>query len=90
MDAGLVLALLAVIGALTSIGFGVRIANDLRARGVQANPLLVRVMIFRYMSVYRRMTLEETGRVGPLYHGCSIASSLTLAFALAAILMKVL
>ncbi len=90
MDPGLVLALLAVICALISIGFGVRIANELRARGVQANPLLVRWMIFRYLSVYRRVTLEETGQVGPLYHACSIASFSAGVLAVAAILTRVL
>ena len=90
MEPGLVLALLAVICALTAVGFGIRIANELRARGIQANPLLVRWMIFRYMSVYKRVTLEETGQVGPLYHGCSVASSLAAVFAVAGILTKVL
>jgi hypothetical protein len=37
---------------------------------------MVRWMIFRYMSLYKRVTLEETGEVGPFYHACSIASSL--------------
>ena len=84
------LALLAVICALTAVGFGVRIANELRARGIQANPLLVRWMIFRYLSVYKRVTLEETGQVGPLYHACSIASLLAGVFAVAGILTKAL
>ena len=90
MELGLVLALLAVICALTAVGFGIRIANELRARGLQANPLMVRWMIFRYLSVYRRVTLEETGQVGPLYHACSTASSLAAVFGVAAILTKVL
>ncbi len=90
MDVALVLMLLAVACALTSVGFGIRIANELRARGLQANPLMVRWMIFRYLSVYKRVTLEETGKVGPLYQSCSIASSLAAAFAVAGILTKVL
>ena len=90
MDPGLVLALLAVICALISLGFGIRIANELRARGIQANPLLVRWMIFRYLSVYRRVTLEETGQVGPLFHACAIASSSAAVLAIAAILTKAL
>ena len=90
MELRLVLALLAVGCALTSVGFGIRIANDLRARGIQANPLLVRWMIFRYMSEYKRVTLEETGQVGPLYHACSTASGFAAVFAVAVILTKVL
>ena len=90
MDMALVLMLLAVACALTSVGFGIRIANELRARGLQANPLMVRWMIFRYLSMYKRVTLEETGEVGPLYGACSTASALAAAFAVAGILTKVL
>ena len=90
MDVAFLLMLLVVGCALTSVGFGIAIANDLRARGLKANPLMVRWMIFRYLSVYKRVTLEETGKVGPLYQYCSIASSLAAVFAVAGILTKVL
>ncbi len=90
MELGRVLALVAVVLALISVGFGIRIANELRARGLQANPLMVRWMIFRYLSEYRRVTLEETGQVGPLFGACSTASALAGGFAIAAILTKVL
>jgi len=90
MEAAFVLMLLAVACALTSVGFGIRIANELRARGIQANPLMVRWMIFRYLSVYKRVTLEETGEVRPLYHYCSIASASAAVFPVAGILTKVL
>jgi hypothetical protein len=88
MRLGLVLAFLAVTFALISIGLGVRIANELRARGLRANPLMVRWMIFRYLSEYRRVTLEETGRVGPLFDACSTTSALAAGFAIAAILTR--
>jgi hypothetical protein len=85
MDATTTLAVLALICALTSLGFGVAIANDLRGRGLHANPLLVRLMIFRYLSVYKRVTVEETGEVGPLYRPCSVAGTLALVLAVAMI-----
>ena len=90
MEMSLVLALLAVVCALIAMGFGIRIANDLRSRGLQANPLFTRWMIFRYLAVYRRVTLEETGQVGWLYHACSTAAALAAVLALAAILMRFL
>ena len=90
MEAAFVLMLLAVACALTSVGFAIRIANELRARGIQANPLMVRWMIFPYLSVYKRVTLEETGEVGPLYRYCSMASFLAAVSAVAGILTKVL
>jgi hypothetical protein len=85
-----VLALLAVLCALTSLGFGIAVASYLHERGHKANPLLVKWMIFHYLAKYRRVTTEETGEVGPLYHGCSTAAAWALIFGLAAILTKAL
>ena len=90
MKLGIVLALLALICALGSVFTGVRIANDLRARGISANPALVRWMIFKYMAEYRRITLKETGRIGPLYHQCATISALAALFAFGFILTKIL
>ena len=88
MEASLVLALLAVACALAAVGIGVAIANELRERGIRANPLFVKWMIFRYMAVYRRVTLEETGEIGPLYHACSVVSALAGILGVAAIISK--
>ena len=90
MDAWVVLVVLALICAFTALGFGIRIANELRRRGIQANPLFVRWMIYRYMAVYRKVTLEETGEVGPLYRACSTAAVLAVAFGMTGILMRLL
>ena len=84
------LALLAILCALGSVFTGVRMANELRARGIPANPALVRWMIFKYMAEYRRVTLKDTGRIGSLYHACATVSALAALFALGAILAKVL
>ncbi len=80
-----VFALLGLICLFGTFSYGARIANELRSRGLSAHPLLIRFMIFRYMSVYRRVTIEETGEVGPLYGPCSTFGTLTLVFTLAAI-----
>ena len=84
----LVLALLAVACALTALGFGIAIANYLRERGHKANPLLVKWMIFHYLAKYKRVTAEETGEVGSLYHGCSTAAAWALVLGIAAILTQ--
>ena len=89
-DVARVLALLAVACALTSLGFGIAVANYLRERGHKANPLLVKWMIFHYLAKYKRVTVEETGEVGPLYHGCSTASAWALVFGIATIVMLAL
>lgn len=88
MSLALAAAIIALICAFTSLGFGIRIANELRSRGIQANPLFIRWMIFRYLSVYKRVTLEETGQVGPLYGACSTAATMAALFAIVAIAAK--
>ena len=90
MDIPRVLAVLAAGSALTALGFAIAIANYLRERGHRANPLLVKWMVFHYLATYRRVTLEESGEVGPLYHGCSAASAWAAILAVAAILVRLL
>ena len=60
------------------------IARDLEKRGVHVSYLWLRVMILKYLSQYRRVTLEETGRVGSLFYHYVIP--LTVALVLAIIL----
>jgi hypothetical protein len=84
------LAFLAVLCALVAMGFVIRIANELRARGHPANPVKARWMLFSYLSEYRRVTVEETGRPGPFYTACSTAGALAVVFLIAAILLAVL
>jgi hypothetical protein len=54
------------------------IARDLERRGVHVSYLWLRVMIFKYLSQYRRVTLEETGRVGSLFYHYVIPLNLAL------------
>jgi hypothetical protein len=89
MGLATVLAFLALVCALVAMGFVIRIANDLRARGLDAHPVRARWMLFSYMSEYRRMTVEETGHAGPLYAVCSTMGALAAVFAIAAILVAV-
>ena len=90
LNAFSLLAVLAIICALGSIVAAVRIANDLRARGMTSHPTLVRWMVFKYMADYKRVTLSETGKVGPLYHQCATISAIAAILGIAAILAKVL
>ena len=90
MEFAKVLAFLAVVCAFVAMGFIIRIANELRARGHEAHPVKARWMLFSYLGEYRRVTVEETGRAGPFYAVCSIAGALAAAFAIAAVLTAVL
>ncbi|HEY71540.1 MAG TPA: hypothetical protein G4O08_13265 [Anaerolineae bacterium] len=71
MSLTIVLAVLALICVMVGGIAATRMAVELRARGENANPLFIRWMIFKYIADYKRITLEETGQVGPLYRTCT-------------------
>jgi len=78
----------ALLSAIWMIVTMIRIQEYLRGRGRKVNSLLLRIMIFTYVSEYRRMTVAQYGRPGILYCQFSAAGLLTLALAFAAVLAK--
>ena len=58
------------------------IARDLERRGVCINYLWLRVMVLKYLSQYRRVTLQETGHVGSLFYHYVIPLNIALALAI--------
>jgi len=76
-----------LVGAGTTLA---RISNELRSRGISANPLFMRWMAFRYLSEYQRVTLEETGEVGPLYTTSGTFFGLAAVFGLSTVLLLAL
>lgn len=44
------------------------IFDNLRRRGRPVNFLLLRLLLFSYVSQYREVTITENGRVGPLFY----------------------
>jgi hypothetical protein len=86
MSASIVLGGLAILFAMLSGITAASMANELRARGMAANPLFVRWMVFKYVSDYRRVTLEETGQVGSLYNTHITLFAIAAIFAVATII----
>ena len=54
--------------AVWAVVASVLIARDLERRGVSVDLLWLRVKMLKYLGQYRKVTLEETGRVGPLFY----------------------
>ena len=79
--------------ALISVGWGiansVMITSFLSKRGIRINYLLLRLFIFKYVSQYRKITLEETGKPGPLFYLFVTAWNLALLFAIIGIILKI-
>ena len=63
-------ALLIVMFAFAAIYIfaTIRILVELRKRNFRINFLLIRVLIFKYLSQYKNVTTEETGRPGTFYY----------------------
>jgi hypothetical protein len=72
-----------VVAAALAVVWGVATmlctAHVLDNRGVRiVYPLLGPLMLFKYLPQYRALTLQETGRVGPLFYSYVVAMNLAL------------
>jgi hypothetical protein len=83
-----------LIAALVFVGlyviFAMMIVGELSKRGIKINYFLLRLLIIKYISQYKQITLKETGKVGPLYYPCIASVSLALVLAIAGVVLKVL
>lgn len=78
----------AVLSALWGVVDSILMAVALEKRGVGVNMLLFRVYFFRYLGEYRRLTLSETGKVGPLYYSYIVAMNVALVSAVAGLALR--
>lgn len=76
---------IAIVWFIVSSGM---IVNELIKRKHKINFILIRMMIPIYAHRYKKITLEETGKVGSLYYHWVIAINAALVFAVAAIISK--
>jgi hypothetical protein len=58
--------------------FSMMIVHQLSKRGVKINFFWLRLYIIKYINQYKKITLEETGKVGPLFYPCIISINLAL------------
>lgn len=68
----------AILCALWGVVDFIRIGVALDKRGIPVNMFLARAYVFRYLREYKRITVSETGKVGPLYHSYITAMALAL------------
>jgi len=81
--------ILALISVACGIAASVMIASFLSRRGIKINYLFIRLFIFRYVRQYRRMTMEETGKPGPLFYWFITSWNLALVFAIVGIILEI-
>ena len=76
-----VFIVLALICVVCGIAAAMMIASFLSNRGVRINYLFIRLFIFGYVGQYRQVTMEETGKPGPLFYMFVTSWVLSLVFA---------
>lgn len=71
-----------LILALVSVGVFVTLAMvmvyEVSKRGVKISILWLRLYIIKYIHQYKKMTKEETGKVGPLFYPCIVSINMAL------------
>jgi len=74
-----------LIFSLLFVGVFVTLAmvmvHEVSKRGVKISILWLRLYIFKYMHQYKKMTKEETGKVGPLFYPCIASINMALVLA---------
>jgi hypothetical protein len=68
--------------------FGIMIVNEVSKRGVKISFLWLRLYFVMYIHRYKKITKQETGKVGPLYYPCIISVNLSWVCAIAGLLLK--
>lgn len=88
MDVRATAALAVTLGAATlGVVTNIRMQAFLHRRGRELNPLLMRLLLYDYVSEYRRITGVELGRPGILFTHFTSARILALSAALYAVLI---
>jgi hypothetical protein len=67
---------------------GIMIFHELQKRGQKVYFIFLNFMLPVYASRYKKITLEETGKVGSLFYHWLIAINTALVFGIAAIISK--
>ena len=71
-----ILLALALVFVGVFIIFSIMIVNEVSRRGIKINFFLLRLYIIKYVHQYKKLTIQETGKPGPLYYPCIISVNL--------------
>jgi len=79
---------LALVSIAFNIVISIMIISELQKRKIKINFFLIRLLLPKYVHQYKKITLEETGKVGALYYRWIVSINLTLILAVAGIIQK--
>jgi hypothetical protein len=80
------IGLLAVMWYVTTT---ILIYDALRKRNIKVSFLFLRILILKYASQYKEITLKETGKVGPLFYHWIIPINIALISVILILLIRI-
>ena len=83
-----VFLILAIVSVLCGVLFSIMIISFISKRGTKINYFLIRIFIYKYVNQYRKITIEENGKVGPLFYPFISSFILALIFAIVGAILK--
>ncbi len=84
-----ILLIFAFVFAVLYVIFSMMIVHQLSKRGVRINFFLLRLLIIKYIHQYRQLTLEETGKIGPLFYPCIASVNMALVLFIVYLMLEV-
>ena len=85
---GTMLLVLAAVSVLTGMIYGGAMIGHIAKRGEKINYIWIKLYFFKYVQTYRRMTREETGKVGPYFMPFFVFMNLALVLAMVALVTR--
>ena len=82
--------MLAIIFAICGVISSIMIAVALEKHKAKISFIFLRLLILKYLGDYKKITLDETGKVGHLYYSFIVSMNAALLAALVGILIRVL
>jgi hypothetical protein len=82
----ILLASVAIMAVVWFLVTGLEICDWLGKRSYKVNIVFLRLFLPLYVSQYRKLTIAETGRAGPLYYHWIISINTVLVFVIAAVI----
>lgn len=81
---------LMLLAVAVNITTSMLIVGQLQKRKAPINFIMLRAYLPKYASQYKKLTLQETGKVGGLFYGWLISINAALVFAIALLAAKAL
>jgi len=88
MDLFSILIGITLVAAAWGVVTTIMIAKYLSGKGVGVDFIFLRLFMLKYIWQYKEMTVQETGKVGPLFYSYIISMNMALVAVIVAFLAK--